>query len=191
MKSKEQSGFTTTSEGENENSFSFFPSAVGAKARSAFTLIELLVVIAIIGILSSVVLAALSGARESARDTRRQQDMRQIITAIELYRNQNGYVPGRGGPCGSGSVQMNEEGSCIVSEFETVMSSVPTDPLSDESGFYYAYDPSHCDTNDTCDDEGGTIGFNQSETGINDKETSCGSDQNLHAADWNRMICWD
>lgn len=57
---------------------------------AAFTLIELLVVIAIIGILSSVVLASLSGARESARDTRRKQDLRQIRTALEMYYNEHG-----------------------------------------------------------------------------------------------------
>ena len=55
-----------------------------------FTLIELLVVIAIIGLLSSVVLASLSGARESARDARRKQDLRQLQTALELYYNDHG-----------------------------------------------------------------------------------------------------
>lgn len=54
-----------------------------------FTLIELLVVIAIIGILSSVVLASLNGARADARDSRRQQDLAQIRTAIELCANDN------------------------------------------------------------------------------------------------------
>ncbi|QSH39707.1 type II secretion system protein [Candidatus Kaiserbacteria bacterium] len=54
------------------------------KSQRGFTLIELLVVIAIIGMLSSVVLASLNSARESARDARRLADIRQIQTALEL-----------------------------------------------------------------------------------------------------------
>jgi prepilin-type N-terminal cleavage/methylation domain-containing protein len=50
-----------------------------------FTLIELLVVIAIIALLSSVVLASLSGVRAKARDTKRIEDARQIVQAMALY----------------------------------------------------------------------------------------------------------
>ena len=54
------------------------------KARG-FTLIELLVVIAIIGILSSVVLASLSTARQKSRDAKRISDVGQIQLAAELF----------------------------------------------------------------------------------------------------------
>lgn len=56
-------------------------------------MIELLVVIAIIGVLSSVVLGSLNVARQKSRDARRIQDMRQIQTAVELYRDKFGVYP--------------------------------------------------------------------------------------------------
>jgi prepilin-type N-terminal cleavage/methylation domain-containing protein len=64
----------------------------------AFTLIELLVVIAIIGVLSSVVLASLNSARGKARDARRASDMSNVVTALELYFDQNGTYPPDGYP---------------------------------------------------------------------------------------------
>lgn len=53
--------------------------------KKGFTLIELLVVIAIIGILSSVVLASLSTARQKSRDAKRISDIGQIQLALELF----------------------------------------------------------------------------------------------------------
>lgn len=58
------------------------------KKQKGFTLIELLVVIAIIGILASVVLVSLGGARSKARDARRESDIRQISLAMEMYYDQ-------------------------------------------------------------------------------------------------------
>jgi len=59
-------------------------------SKKGFTLIELLVVISIIGLLSSIVLASLSVAREKARDSKRKQDMEQYKIALELYYSDNG-----------------------------------------------------------------------------------------------------
>lgn len=69
-------------------------SKTSTKNKPGFTLIELLVVIAIIGILSSVVLASLSGARENARETAAQSDLQSIQTAIHMMLNDTGVWPG-------------------------------------------------------------------------------------------------
>jgi len=52
--------------------------------NKGFTLIELLVVIAIIGLLASIVVVALQGPRQTARDTKRVGDIRNLQTAMEL-----------------------------------------------------------------------------------------------------------
>ena len=53
--------------------------------QGGFTLIELLVVIAIIGILSSVVLASLSTARNKGSDARIQSQLQSMRAQAELY----------------------------------------------------------------------------------------------------------
>ena len=65
-----------------------------------FTLIELLVVIAIIGLLSTLAVIALNSARQKSRDSKRAADIKQVMTALELYfADQNGY------PSTSGAAQ--------------------------------------------------------------------------------------
>lgn len=60
---------------------------------SGFTLIELLVVISIIGLLASVVLVSLNGARAKSRDAKRISDMNQMAKAMELYFNDYNTYP--------------------------------------------------------------------------------------------------
>lgn len=75
------------------------------KNQKGFTLIELLVVIAIIGLLASVVLLALNSARAKSRDAKRVADVRQMVSALELFFNEyNGYPTNLTGVQSSGFI---------------------------------------------------------------------------------------
>jgi prepilin-type N-terminal cleavage/methylation domain-containing protein len=59
------------------------------KKKTGFTLIELLVVLAIIGMLTGIVLVSVGKARARARDVRRMSDIRQVVTAQQMYEGEN------------------------------------------------------------------------------------------------------
>ncbi|MBM3880501.1 MAG: prepilin-type N-terminal cleavage/methylation domain-containing protein [Verrucomicrobia bacterium] len=61
-----------------------------AKALRGFTLIELLVVVAVIGILSSLLLPAVSRAKEKGRSTTCASNLRQLDLALLMYASDHG-----------------------------------------------------------------------------------------------------
>lgn len=99
-----------------------------------FTFVELMAAIAIIGILSSVALASLSGARERARDSKRVTALSEMGVALELYYNRCRVYPNPS----SGVLTAGATGTGCSTTFGTYMSSVPVDPLS-SSGRKYDY----------------------------------------------------
>jgi prepilin-type N-terminal cleavage/methylation domain-containing protein len=102
--------------------------------KKGFTLIELLVVVAIIGLLSSVVLVSLGGARSKARDARRQADLRQISTAMEMcYDDPN--------CAGVERYPLTNAGVNTVTQIDTdgtpLYMKVPCDPRGCDAGYYW------------------------------------------------------
>lgn len=92
-----------------------------------FTLIELLVAISIIGVLSSFLLANFVGVRQRARDGVRKSDLRQIQSALELYRSDKGGYPGSGSfPCTIPPSAFTDGGNPPV----IYMQKIPCDPTN-------------------------------------------------------------
>lgn len=98
------------------------------KTSIGFTLIELLIVIAIIGILSAILMANFVGVRQRARDAQRKSDLRQIQSALELYRSDVGSYPS---PNGSMLSTAGCPTSSSLSYGGTVyMNKIPCDPVT-------------------------------------------------------------
>ena len=98
------------------------------KNLKGFTLIEFLIVIAIIGVLAALLMANFVGIRQRSRDAQRKSDVRQIQSALELYRSDNGIYPL--------SAALSSCGGALSLSGVTYMSKVPCDP---STGTAYTY----------------------------------------------------
>jgi type II secretion system protein G len=115
--------------------------------QKGFTLIELLVVISIIGLLASVVLVSLNGARAKARDARRIADLHQMVVALELYYNANGFYPSVtcGYDCNGYAYSTDATWDTLATALLPYMAKLPKDPLNNGAGpwttgnYSYAY----------------------------------------------------
>lgn len=106
---------------------------IKTKTQKAFTLIELLVVISIIGVLAAVSIFGLSGARESARDSRRKSDLELVKSGLEIYRADCNVYPGS---LGTTLIGTGNPTSCAVAN--TYISEVPVDPIPASRTYRYA-----------------------------------------------------
>jgi len=97
----------------------------GSSFSKGFTLVELLVVIAIIGVLATLVLLQLGGARARARDTQRIAHINQLVNAMELHFEDNR---------GDYAEDIDDLGVYFSG------GNVPKDPLSQEN-YGFAVDP--------------------------------------------------
>lgn len=139
------------------------------KSIAGFTLLELLVVIAIIGILSTAILAIVTQQRAKARDARRQSDLAQIRTGLELYNEDYGHYMANGSGCGfqgngdaywsysTGPLFPKSMAQCLVDE--GYVPNIISDPLVPDQ-YYMKY---------TCDE--GTYLYAALETGPDPEST--------------------
>lgn len=115
-----------------------------SRKERGFTLIELLVVITIIGVLTTLVTTNFVGVRQRARDAQRKADIRQLQSALELFRTDEGIYPINNSThrlnstaCPTSSSFTDSEGNGTV-----YMTKIPCDPLGSSiynSGNYYYY----------------------------------------------------
>jgi general secretion pathway protein G len=111
--------------------------------HKGFTLIELLIVIAIIGVLATLLMVNFVGVRQRARDAQRKSDLRQLQSALEIYRSDNSSYP-VSGTTGSSSNTLvaNCSGSlgngpgCTTIYIKTI-STDPSGSSYYNGGYYY------------------------------------------------------
>ncbi len=82
--------------------------------RKGFTLIEMLVVVAIVGLLSSVVVVGVGGARQKARDAKRVSDVRQIQTWFESNYTTAYQLPGAGAAVPTTDPSGDDYAYCVI-----------------------------------------------------------------------------
>lgn len=117
-------------------------------ARAGFSIIELLVVITIISILAGALYFNVSEGSAQSRDAERQSDLRNLQSAIELYRNDNGRYPEGCNGAGNWSGQVGTAYACasgaayITGLAPGYISTLPTDPRTtgNQSGYVYTTD---------------------------------------------------
>lgn len=98
---------------------------VAREGSCGFTVVELLAVVSIMGVFAAVVLVSLHNARIKARDAKRVSDVRQIMTALELFFNSNNRYPP-----GAADRPVLTEGSPALSTFLQAYPSYPA-PAND------------------------------------------------------------
>lgn len=136
-------------------------------SKKGFTLIELLVVIAIIGILSSIVLVALRGARNKAKDARIQADLSQYRSLAEVQYENGVYnisAKSAGVDCGSGGAGLTGDELSLCEDIDTQGGDLVVQPNGDSTE-YCAFSGLNATTGVYCVDSTGFAGITSTAPG--------------------------
>ena len=102
---------------------------------AGFTLIELLISLGIIALMSGLLFAGLNSARQTANDTRRVGDLKNIQGYLEIYFSRCDRYPG--------TADCSPASSITWTQLETALGGIvdqsrfPKDPVSDDTYKYY------------------------------------------------------
>lgn len=100
--------------------------------QSGYTLVELLVVISVMSILMGFVISNLLGGRIRARDAQRKSDLREIQSALEMYRADLGNYP-----LTANFPACTSSPNSLVNGSTTYMVKIPCDPLKTTTSYTY------------------------------------------------------
>jgi len=101
--------------------------------KSGFTLVELLIVISIIMILVTVGMMSYANAQKVGRDAKRKADLKQVQSALEMFRADNGFYP----KDTSGNISSTLAGPLATSP-KIYIQILPSDPNKTTYNYYYS-----------------------------------------------------
>ncbi len=102
--------------------------------KFGFTLLEVLVVVAIAGMILSFTLVSIRSAKQRSRDSRREEDVKQILSALSIYAATRGIYPICASEIVIGSIADTCVGPALVADGAFQAGTAPADPLFSNSG---------------------------------------------------------
>lgn len=103
------------------------PANSKTQETTGFTIIELLVVLAIGSMILAIVAVSMSDARAKARDAKREEEIKQIQNALNLYATKNNMLP----VCAAETAIIDGVSDCLSAQLISAgaIHVAPTDPL--------------------------------------------------------------
>jgi general secretion pathway protein G len=115
------------------------------KKQSGFTIVELLIVIVVIGILAAITIVAYNGIQSRARTTTVNNDLKNIRTAMLMYRADYGTLPNNADwYSGTTMPPTNRWATEIVANLKNLKYVQTSGLEQDPWGQYYFYDNNDC-----------------------------------------------